>query len=206
MMAAQAILVAAALAIALALKPWRQKGIADLLTPLLALLVVLPWLWALPALHVTVFKLQWSGACLAVLMLGWPLAIPVLCAVGAIAGFFADMDVAAQLDLVTWLGVVPATLALAIGAAIRRWLGTRPFVYTLGRGFFASLLALFIAGVLRQLSGHELAGVDHALALVGRWLMAWGDAIVTGMLVAILVAYRPQWLATWSDALYLGRR
>jgi hypothetical protein len=28
-------------------------------------------------------QLQWSGACLVVLMLGWPLAVPVLLAVGA---------------------------------------------------------------------------------------------------------------------------
>ncbi len=44
-----------------------------------------------------------------------------------------------------------------------------------------------------------------SLSLVARWLMAWGDAVVTGMLTAIFVAYRPQWLATWSDALYLRR-
>ena len=46
-------------------------------------------------------------------------------------------------------------------------------------------------------------GVDPQLTLVAHWLMAWGDAIVTGMLCAIFVAFRPQWLATWSDRLYL---
>jgi len=38
---------------------------------------------------------------------------------------------------------------------------------------------------------------------VARWLMAWGDAFITGMLVAVFVAFAPQWLATWSDARYL---
>jgi hypothetical protein len=45
---------------------------------LLATLVVLPWMWALPTLHAMPLQLQWSGACMVVLMLGWPLAIPVL--------------------------------------------------------------------------------------------------------------------------------
>jgi uncharacterized membrane protein len=39
--------------------------------------------------------------------------------------------------------------------------------------------------------------------MVARWLVAWGDGFMTGLLAAIFVAYRPQWLATWSDQLYL---
>jgi uncharacterized membrane protein len=36
-------------------------------------------------------------------------------------------------------------------------------------------------------------------------LAAFGDAFITGMLVAIFVAFRPQWLATYTDRLYLPR-
>ena len=78
-------LAAAALVLALATRPWRQlaSGPQDLdgrrrapalLTPLLVTLVVLPWMWALPTLHSMPLQLQWSGACLVVLVLGWPLA------------------------------------------------------------------------------------------------------------------------------------
>jgi uncharacterized membrane protein len=35
--------------------------------------------------------------------------------------------------------------------------------------------------------------------------MAWGEALLTGMLTAIFVAYRPEWLLTWSDRRYLPR-
>jgi uncharacterized membrane protein len=41
--------------------------------------------------------------------------------------------------------------------------------------------------------------------MVGRWLLAWGDGFITGMMAAIFVAFRPQWLATWSDSLYLKK-
>jgi uncharacterized membrane protein len=54
--------------------------------------------------------------------------------------------------------------------------------------------------------GHVLPGVGEQLSLVARWLMAWGDAVVTGMLCAVFVAFKPEWLATWSDRLYLDQR
>jgi uncharacterized membrane protein len=149
--------------------------------------------------------LQWSGACLVVLMAGWPLAIPLLLAVALIAGAIGGLTLAQQLDLATWLGIVPATFALAMGALIRRWLGPHMFVFILGRAFLGSVLCLFAAGALRQWFGQPMPGVDPGLTMVGRWLTAWGDAVVTGMLAAVFVAYRPQWLATWSDALYLRR-
>ena len=41
--------------------------------------------------------------------------------------------------------------------------------------------------------------------MLGRWLSAFGDAWITGMLTAIFVAFRPHWLATYTDRLYLPR-
>jgi uncharacterized membrane protein len=196
---------AAALALALALRPWRLlAGQPQLATPLLATLAVLPWLWALPALHAMPLQLRWSGAALVLLMLGWPLAVPALCAVGLLAWAISPLSAAQALAATAWQGVVPATLAVAAGAAVRRWLPANPFSYTLGRGFGGSLLALFGALLLQQALGGTLPHVEPGLGLVGRWLIAWGDAFVTGMLAAVFVAFRPQWLATWSDRLYLG--
>ena len=213
----EAALVLVALAAALAARPWRMlasgKPLAHedhgapsaLWTPLLATLVLLPWMWALPTLHAMPLQLQWSGACMVVLMLGWPLAIPVLIAVGAIACLLSPaLGWPDALGAIAWQGVVPATFALVVGALIRRFLGTHLFVYVLGRAFLGTVLCLFASGALSQWSGHQLPGVGDELSLVARWLMAWGDAFVTGMLTAIFVAFKPQWLATWSDPLYLG--
>ncbi|HET8745765.1 MAG TPA: hypothetical protein VFM98_09170 [Ramlibacter sp.] len=195
------------LAIALSLRPWRLlAGRPALATPLLATLVVLPWLWALPALQHASVQLQWSGAVLVLLMLGWPLAVPALLAVGALAWAISPMPPEAALAAAVWQGVVPATLALAVGAAVRRWLPPHPFVYILGRGFLGALVSLFAARMLAQALGTPAAGGAAGMGLVvAQWLMAWGDAFVTGMLTAIFVAFRPQWLLTWSDARYLPR-
>ena len=213
----EACLIAVASATSQWLRPWRmlsrqaleKDGPSEpspLVTPLLATLVVLPWLWALPTLHRMPLQLQWSGACLVVLMLGWPLAIPALVAVGGIAAVLSpSLDWADAVGTIAWQGVVPATLALALGAVIRRLIGTQPFVYVLGRAFLGTAVCLFLANVLGQWSGHSLPGVEGDLSLVARWLMAWGDAFVTGMLTAIFVAFKPEWLATWSDRLYLRK-
>jgi uncharacterized membrane protein len=201
-----ALIAGAALAIALALRPWRlvTRGWA-LATPLLATLVILPWLWALPSLHRMPLQLQWSGAVLVLLMFGWPLAVPVLAVVAALAWAISPMDARAALAALAWLGVAPATFALLLGAAMRRWLPPHPFIYVLGRGFLGAVLCLFAAGWLAQRTGAPLAGTSAGLGLVARWLMAWGDGFVTGMLTAVFVAFRPQWLLTWSDARYLKR-
>ena len=102
-----------------------------------------------------------------------------------------------------WLGLAPATLALLLGRLLQRWLSFSPFVYTLGRGFLGTALAVFGSGVLQELAQRWLAGASLHDALVARWLMAWGDAFLTGMFSAIFVAFAPQWLATWSDRRYL---
>jgi uncharacterized membrane protein len=201
-MVVEFVLAAAALAVALLLRPWRMLT-ADLATPLLATLAVLPWLWALPALQRSPLQLQWSGAVLVLLMFGWPLAVPVLLAVGALAWAVSPLTPSAAVSTTVWLGLVPVTLALLLGAALRRWLPPHPFIYVLGRGFLGAVLCLFAARALAQALGAPLPGVASSLGLVAHWLTAWGDAFITGMLTAIFVAFRPQWLATWSDARYL---
>ena len=205
-----------ALILALLLRPWRQllsrrplvtqsSGDASgLWTPLLATLVVLPWMWALPTLHQMPLQLQWSGACLVLLMLGWPLAVLTLLAVGVITWLLSpSLSVPATLALTVWHGLVPATLAMGWGALLRRFLGTKVFVYLFGRCFMGTVFSLFAASVLASATGQPLPGVNEDLSHIAHWLMAWGDAVVTGMICSVCVAYRPDWLATWSDRLYL---
>ena len=203
-MALELSLLLLALAVSLALRPWRLLAGGALASPLLGTLVVLPWLWALPRLHTMPLQLQFSGACAVVLMLGWPLAVPALMVVALIAGLIAPIGWDVQVAQAVWQGLLPATLALGAGALLRRWTGTHPFVYILGRAFLGTALCMFAAGALAQWAGRPLAAaVEPELALVARWLMAWGDAFLTGMMAAICVAFRPHWLATWSDRLYL---
>lgn len=191
-----------ALGLALTTRPWRMLN-GPLLTPTLAALALLPWFWLLPQQLPQGLQLQLSGACLLLLMLGWPLAVPVLALVALLVWVLGDASWPAVLTQWVWMGLVPATLALGIGALLRRWLPPNLFIYTLGRAFLGTALAVFMAGVLFEAVHHLLHGNTLHEALVARWLMAWGDAFLTGLFAAVFVAFAPQWLATWSDARYL---
>ncbi|NCS62420.1 MAG: hypothetical protein GW790_13370, partial [Rhodoferax sp.] len=79
------------------------------------------------------------------------------------------------------------------------------FVYVLGRAFIGTAVCVFVAGLLAQFTGHSMPGIDDDLSLVAHWLVAWGDAFMTGLFTSILVAFKPEWLATWSDRLYLKK-
>ncbi len=191
-----------ALLVALSLRPWRMLD-GPLLTPALAALALLPWLWLMPQKMPQGLQVQLSGACLLVLVLGWPLAVPVLVGVALVVWLVGVLPPEMVISQLLWVGLAPATLALGIGAGLRRWLPPNLFIYTLGRAFLGTAVAVFAAGVLRELLYRLAGGVALEQALVARGLMAWGDAFLTGMFAAIFVAFVPQWLATWSDARYL---
>jgi len=199
-----ALLVVGAAAPALWFRPFAVLREPALRAPWFAALVILPLAWS--ALRVPGgASLQFSGACLLVLMFGWPLAVWTLLPVAAIGAWLAGASPAAAVEAAAWHGVVPAAFALAIGIAIRRSLPQQVFVYILGRAFIGTALALMAAGTLATFVRPLPAGTDATTLLLGNWLMAWGEALLTGMLTAIFVAYRPQWLLTWSDRRYLPR-
>ncbi len=191
-----------ALAIALALKPWRLLR-APPPWPALATWALLPLLWSLDSTTASPLLQPLSGVCILLLMLGWPLTVLALLPVGAVIWLVSGLDAAGALHRVVWLGLVPATLALALGGAVRRWLPRHLFVYILGRGFFATALALTLSGALAAWLFGVPASVPASDVMLARLLAAFGDAFITGMLAAIFVAFRPQWLATYADHLYL---
>lgn len=198
----EAALALLALAIALSLRPWRMLQ-GPLLTPSLAAVALLPWLWLLPQHMPQGLQIQLSGASLLVLVLGWPLAVPVLVLVGLVVWGVGHYDAATVLSQWVWIGLAPATITLGIGQLVRRWLPPNPFVYTLGRGFLGTAAAVFLSGVLLEVLHRLVGGAVQEQVLIARWLMAWGDAFLTGMFTAVFVAFAPQWLATWSDERYL---
>lgn len=195
------LLASAAVAVAAWLQPWRV--LRQMPWPALAWWVLLPLLWSVDLLSAQPVAQPLAGSCLLLLMLGWPLAVLMLLPVAAGVLLLADTTWAEALHRLVWLGLVPITLALGLGAALRRWLPKHLFVYILGRGFFGTAVAVTLAGAMSV----ALHGVPPGLAaedvVLARGLAASGDAFITGMLVAIFVAFRPHWLATYADRIYL---
>lgn len=196
-----AALVAAALA-ALAFQPWGVLRSRELREPWVAALILIALSWAAQSRLPADLPVILSGACLLVLMFGWPLAI--LTVFAAAAGvWLGGAGFARALELAVWSGAVPATLALAIGMAVRRWLPRHLFVYILARAFVGTALATALAAALHVAWLQRATPAGELPLLTAGWLIAWGEAFLTGGLAAIFVAFRPQWLLTWSDARYL---
>ncbi|MBK6471686.1 MAG: hypothetical protein IPF94_13465 [Betaproteobacteria bacterium] len=195
------LLALAATALALALRPWR--AVTQLPWPALLLWATLPLLWSVDRLSAMPVMQPLAGSCLLLMMLGWPLAVLMLLPVVGLMSVMTDLGAADLLQRLVWLGVVPITLAMGIGAAVRRWLPHHLFVYILGRGFFATGLALGVAGAISVALNGVPYGLNADDVMLARMLAASGDAFITGMFVAIFVAFRPQWLATYADRIYL---
>lgn len=207
--ALEALLLVLAWAAVFAVRPWRllrpHEREVPLATPLLASLVVVPWLWSWPGLAALSLPLHWSAAPLVVLMLGWPLAVPVFTVAGLSTIVSNGASLAEALSLTVWSGVLPATLVLVLGYGVRKAFGHHPVAYMVGRAFFVPMIALGACGIAAALLSHGLDGATGGLQRVAVALLAMGEASWTCAIVSLLVAYRPQWLATWSDVAYLGR-
>jgi uncharacterized membrane protein len=202
-----AALALSATGLALALRPWRALPTGGPPWPWLAWSLMLPLWWSVDRLSAAPLAQPLSGACLLLLMAGWPLAVLLLLPVAGLTMVLAGLDAAQALHRLVWLGLAPATLAMLLGAAVRHGLPRHLFVFILGRGFFVSALA-YCGAALGQwaLAGHP-PGLQAQDWLLARVLTASGDAFIVGMLAAIFVAFRPRWLATYTDRLYLpGQR
>lgn len=187
-------------------KPWLPLRHAPLQHPWLAVLLLLPFVWWSRQLMPANLGLHLSGACLLVLMFGWPLAMWTVALVGlgaAVLHHEGWPPITPWVSQVVWMGLLPGTVALLLGLSIRRWLPHHLFVYILGRGFFTTVLSVSLVGVLGWLMGRKPDTWADGEWLLAHWLLGWGEAISTGMLTAIFVAFMPQWMLTYSDARYL---
>jgi uncharacterized membrane protein len=197
-------LVVLAAFIALAFQPWAVLRAPALRVPYGPALVLLALAWAAQSRLPASLPVVLSGACLLVLMFGWPLAVLTVLALAG-AAWAGGVGLDRALQLAAWSGVVPATLALALGIAMRRWLPRNLFVYILGRAFLGTAIAVALSALLHVAWMRRGGPAGELPLLTAGWLIAWADAFLTGGLAAIFVAYRPQWLLTWSDERYLPR-
>jgi uncharacterized membrane protein len=193
---------ALAVATAVASRPWRAIHEAGPPWSWVLVWALLPLAWSMDRQLGVAMLPPLSGAVLLVLMTGWPLAVLMCLPIGLIAAFGGPLDAHDALHRAVWLGMIPATVALGVGAVVRRWLPLHVGVYVFVRGFIGSGVALWLAGAL---GAALVATPDTSDMGVVRLLMVLGEAGITGAVVTLLVAHRPEALATYSDRLYLAK-
>ena len=101
--------------------------------------------------------------------------------------------------------VTAGTLRLA-----HRWLPPNFFIYIFVVSFFGSAVAMIAGGFVAS-AAILLADGQRAISIVNEHLpylilLAFGEAMLTGMLTTLLVVYRPAWVKTFDDTRYLRGR
>ena len=109
----------------------------------------------------------------------------------------------------TLLAVVPACTASLLQRLIERWLPKNIFVFIFANGLFVTLLVTALASAL--LLAASATGEHAALRqlnehLAYSLLLAWGEALVSGMIFSALVVFLPQTVLTYRQDTYLPPR
>jgi len=87
--------------------------------------------------------------------------------------------------------------------ACQRWLPHNFFIYVFINAFLTGALSMLLCGYA---ASAVLAMADYMPAssyLQVIPLLMFGEAFLNGMLMILLVAYKPQWVATFHDRWYL---
>lgn len=109
----------------------------------------------------------------------------------------------------TLLAVVPALAASRLQRLIERWLPKNIFVFIFGNGLFVTLLVTALASALLLAAAAAGSVADRSQwteHLAYSLLLAWGEALVSGMIFSALVVFLPQAVLTYRQDTYLPPR
>lgn len=194
--------------------PWRRLLETSRTHVWLATVVALALMWQMRAEAAPGLYLHMLGAMVLLLESGAHLAfigLLLVQVVVAVNEWLQGGDPLAGFGLnATMLGLLPVLLSWLWVGGVRRWAPRHLFVYIFANGFFG-------AGVSAVLAG---AAVGVVLAIAGAYpvrflmesywpyvgLLGFAEAWLTGLVVTLLVVYRPRWLAGFDARGYLRDR
>lgn len=189
--------------------PWQRLSDGDLLHVWLGTCVGLMLLWSIKAGIKPGLDLHLLGATLFTLMFGPWLALVGLAVVLAgitLAGHAGWESFGANLLV---MAMVPVLFAHLVYSLADRRLPNHLFIYIFVDAFACAGAAIVLSGLaatlLLSLSGVYAASYLGSYYLPYYILMAWSEALLTGMAVALMTAFRPAWLSTFDDTRYLRR-
>ena len=187
--------------------PWQRLRDEGQLNLWLGMCVGLMGLWSIKTGIKPGLDLHLLGATLMALMFGPHLALIGFCVVLAgvtLAGMAGPTSFSANLLL---MAALPVAFSHLLHTLSERRLPNHLFVYILLDAFLCSAVAILLSGLAATLL-LSLGGVYRWQYLSAQYLpfyvlLGWSEAMLTGMAVTLMAAYRPWWLGTFSDASYL---
>jgi uncharacterized membrane protein len=187
--------------------PWRVVRMPNVLNLMLAACVLVLGFWQIKAGIRPGLNLHILGATLLTLLFGpWFALLGLLLVLLLVTAWDGGSWHAYALNALL-MGVVPVMVSWTIYRLASRFLPAHLFIYIFVNGFISAGLTVALTGVaatfaLAELGAYTLTDLMHTY-LPYYLLMAWSEAVTTGMLITVLVVYRPLWVATFDDKLYI---
>lgn len=190
--------------------PWRKLGDSAFSHLWLGACVALVVLWSIRSPAIGGLEFHFLGATAVTLMFGPGLAIGCLALVMLGRLVMGQIDPSAFSMDVLLLAVLPVALSNATLRLSQRLLPPNLFVYIFVAAFFGAGVAMVGSGSL-TVGLHALFGAPGESMMAEEFLpycllLGFAEATLTGMIVTLLVVYRPGWVGTFDDARYLLRR
>jgi uncharacterized membrane protein len=106
------------------------------------------------------------------------------------------------------IAVAPAWLTITLQRLLERWLPKNLFIFMIGNGMFVVLVVTAATSAMLLAAGW--AAAPGAVPAIGdlfgyALLLAWGEALASGMIFTALVVYVPQAVLTYRQDVYLPR-
>lgn len=134
-----------------------------------------------------------------------------LLSMGLIALAMAVWQGEYQAFAANWLimGALPVGVSWGIYRLVDGRLTHHLFVYIFLNAFFGAAITMLVLGGVSTafLAVSGTYSLDYLLAEYAPFflLVAWGEAFATGMMLTVMVVWKPEWVATFDDRRYLDR-
>lgn len=195
---------------ALRTAPWTRLADSELVHVLSGMILCEIVLWAIKATVGDGFTFHLLGVTAFTLTAGPQLAlfgsaIAVLLQIAIHGGNWEN----AGIGFVT-MAAIPVAVAWRVHVFAQRRLPPNFFIYIFVGAFFGAAVALGAGGLAAACALAFGAGLPESLVF-GEYVpyliyLAWGEAMLTGMGLTLMVVYRPRWVITFDDARYLKDR
>ena len=164
-------------------------------------------LWILRAGIEPGFNYHLLGVTALCLMFDWQFAVLAVSLVVMITTWQGPADWQAFAANVLVMGAVPILLTRSLLYVSQRLLAHNFFIYIFLNAFFAGALSMLACGLaaaaLLTLASAYSTGSPGGDYLQVIPLLMFAEAFLNGMVMTLLIAYKPRWVATFHDAWYL---
>jgi uncharacterized membrane protein len=190
--------------------PWFHLKETESLNILLAVTVGIMVVWTLRAGFSPGLDIHLVGATLLTLMFGWEFATLAITLILVAHTIYAGSSWLALPVNAVLVGALPSLVTRAIFHVSDSRLPNNFFIYIFICAFFGAAVA--VATVVFATSGvHWISGAyswDYLWQNYTRYvpLAMLPEAFITGMLMSVFIAYRPEWVSTFDDSRYLDNK